>query len=54
MFRDRVLGLLAQSMGDLDQAASHFEDAVEFCRESGYRPQFGVVVRRSRRTATRT
>ena len=39
MFRDRVLGLLAQSMGDLDQAASHFEDAVEFCRESGYRPQ---------------
>ncbi len=36
---DRVLGLLAQTMGDLDQAVSHFEDALAFCRKAGYRPE---------------
>ena len=36
---DRLLGLLSQTMGDLDQAASHFEDALAFCRKAGYRPE---------------
>ena len=35
---DRLLGLLAQTMGSLDQAADHFEDALAFCRK-GYRPE---------------
>ena len=35
---DRVLGLLAQTMGNLDQAMNHFEDALSFCRKAGYRP----------------
>ncbi len=25
-------------MGNLDQAATHFEDALAFCRKAGYRP----------------
>jgi class 3 adenylate cyclase len=36
---DRVLGLLVQTMGNLDQAAAHFEDALAFCRKAGYRPE---------------
>ena len=32
---DRLLGLLSQTIGDLDQAAEHFEDAVGFCRKAG-------------------
>jgi hypothetical protein len=32
----RVLGLLSQTMGNHDQAASHFEDSLTFCR-AGYR-----------------
>ena len=36
---DRLLGLLSQTMGDLDQAATHFEDALAFCRKAGYRPE---------------
>jgi tetratricopeptide (TPR) repeat protein len=36
---DRVLGLLAQTMGNLDKAAQHFEDALAFCRKAGYRPE---------------
>ncbi|MFQ6026880.1 MAG: AAA family ATPase [Dehalococcoidia bacterium] len=35
----RVLGLLAQTMGNPDQAATHFEDALTFCRKAGYRPE---------------
>ena len=35
---DRVLGLLSQTMGNLDQATAHFEDAVAFCRKVGFRP----------------
>ncbi len=35
----RLLGLLSQVMGNLDQAAAHFEDALEFCRNAGYRPE---------------
>ena len=34
---DRLLGLLSQTMGNLDQAATHFEDALAFCRSAGYR-----------------
>ncbi len=33
---DRLLGLLAHTMGDLDKAAEHFEDAMSFCRKAGY------------------
>jgi tetratricopeptide (TPR) repeat protein len=33
---ERLLGLLAHTIGDLDQAAAHFEDALSFCR-AGYR-----------------
>ena len=36
---DRLLGLLAQTIGNLDQAAAHFEDALAFCRKAGYRPE---------------
>ena len=36
---DRVLGLLSQTMGNLDQAAAHFEAASAFCHETGYRPE---------------
>ncbi len=36
---DRLLGLLAQIMGKLDQAIIHFDDALIFCRKGGYRPE---------------
>ncbi len=36
---DRLLGLLAQTMVNLDQSAEHFEDALTFCRRAGYRPE---------------
>ncbi len=36
---DRMFGLLAHVMGDLDLAAEHFEDALAFCRKAGYRPE---------------
>ena len=36
---DRLLGLLAHTMGDLDKATEHFEDALAFCRRAGYRPE---------------
>ena len=36
---DRVLALLSQTMGSLDQAAAHFEDALAFCHKAGYRPE---------------
>ena len=39
MSTDRVLGLLSHGMGTMDQAASHFEDALAFCRRAGYRPE---------------
>ena len=37
---DRILGLLSHTMGTLDQAMAHFEDALAFCRKAGYRPEF--------------
>ena len=36
---DRRLGLLSQTMGNLDQAMTHFEDALAFCRKAGHRPE---------------
>ncbi len=36
---DRLLGLLSQTMGNMDQATAHFEDALSFCRKAGYRPE---------------
>ena len=36
---DHLLGLLAQTMGNLGQAMGHFDDALAFCRKSGCRPE---------------
>ena len=36
---DRALGLLSATMGKLDQATAHFEEALAFCRRAGYRPE---------------
>ena len=36
---DSILGLLSQNMGNLGQAADHFEDAITFCRKAGYLPE---------------
>ena len=36
---NRVLGLLAHSLGQLDTAIAHFEDGLAFCRKSGCRPE---------------
>ncbi len=36
---DHVLGLLAHTVGNLDKAAEHFEDALAFCRRAGYLPE---------------
>ena len=33
-----LLGLLAQTMGNLDRAMAHLEDSQTLCREAGYRP----------------
>ena len=35
----RRLGLLAQTMGKLDLAAGHFEEALTCCRKTDYRPE---------------
>ncbi len=36
---DRVLGLLAHTIGNLAPAISHFEEALSLCRKAGYRPE---------------
>ena len=36
---DRLLGLLSQTMGNLDQSVGHFEEALAFCRKAGYNPE---------------
>ena len=36
---DRLLGLLSVTMGQLDQAMGHFDDALAFCRNGGYGPE---------------
>jgi ATP/maltotriose-dependent transcriptional regulator MalT len=37
---DHVLGLLAQTMGKLDSAVAHFEEALSFCHQAGYKPEY--------------
>ena len=39
MSGDRLLGLLARAMGRMDDASTHFEDALAFCRRAEYRPE---------------
>ena len=39
MSNDRLLGVLTRTMGRLDRSISHFEDAVEFCRQAGCRSE---------------
>jgi ATP/maltotriose-dependent transcriptional regulator MalT len=36
---DRLMGLLSHTLGNFDQAAAHFEDALVFCRQEGFRPE---------------
>ena len=36
---DRLLGLLALTMGRLEDAMTHFEEALAFCQRAGYRPE---------------
>ncbi len=36
---DRVLGAVADTIGDRSAAMIHFEDAVAFCRRASYRPE---------------
>ena len=36
---DRLLGLLAQTMGEPNTAVNHFEDALVLCRKAGYGPE---------------
>ena len=38
MVRGRLLGLLAQAMSEIDKAVTHFENALAFRHEAGYRP----------------
>jgi ATP/maltotriose-dependent transcriptional regulator MalT len=36
---DRLMGLLAHTIGNPDQATAHFEDALTFCRKESFRPE---------------
>ncbi|PKB64707.1 MAG: hypothetical protein BZY80_02015 [SAR202 cluster bacterium Io17-Chloro-G2] len=40
---DRVLGMLAHTMADPDQAEVHFEASVGFHRDAGYRPELAWI-----------
>jgi DNA-binding CsgD family transcriptional regulator len=40
---DRLLGLLSTTQNRLDQAMVHFEDALAFCRQAGYRPELAWI-----------
>jgi tetratricopeptide (TPR) repeat protein len=35
----RLLGLLSHTIGNLEASQGHFEDALTFCRQVGYRPE---------------
>ncbi len=37
---NRMLGFIAQTIGKLEEAMAHFEDALAFCRNAGYRPEY--------------
>jgi hypothetical protein len=39
LIADRLLGSLAHGAGQIARAIDHFEDALAFCRRSGYRPE---------------
>ena len=39
MSYDHILALLAETMGRMDDAQTHYEDALVFCRKTGYRPE---------------
>ena len=39
----RSLRLLSHTMGNLDQAVEHFEDALASCRPAGYRPELAWI-----------
>ncbi|MCH8310630.1 MAG: hypothetical protein IIB17_09080 [Chloroflexi bacterium] len=36
---DHILGLLAKTLNNLDDARTQFEDAMTFCRKANYRPE---------------
>ena len=36
---DRRLGLFSRTIGDLEQAITHFEEGLLLCRKAGYRPE---------------
>ena len=40
---NRVLGLLARTMGEIEAAIGHFEDSLTFCRDAGYRPEVAWI-----------
>jgi len=35
----RLLGVMAHHIGEPEKAAAHFEEALAFCRQAGYRPE---------------
>ena len=39
MCSDRTLGLRTHALANYNKASEHFEDALAFCREAGYRPE---------------
>ena len=41
----RTMELLAQTIGELDEAAAHFEDAMGFCRKAACRPELAWTCR---------
>ncbi len=40
---DRLLGLLAHTIGSFDDAADYFEEALAFCQKAGYRPALALA-----------
>ena len=40
---DRALGLMATSIDELEDAKSHFENALAFCEKSGYRAELAWI-----------
>ncbi len=40
---DRMLGRLSLALQKPDDAVTHFEDGLEFCRNAGYRPELAWI-----------
>jgi ATP/maltotriose-dependent transcriptional regulator MalT len=40
---DRVRGTLTATFGDFDEGVRHFEVALDFCRDAGYRPELAWI-----------